>query len=95
MQQKDISADEEKRLSFFKVTAVFLEAQSLLQESNYDKTSADGYLPRIPRQIITFPTKLITREQPLGSFKVASLKNGDRLLRSCGYMANVCSLPIA
>jgi hypothetical protein len=31
------------------------------------------------------------KEQPPGSFMVVFLKNGSRLLRSCGYMANVRS----
>ncbi len=33
---------------------------------------------------------LTMREQPPGSFEVIFLKSGGRLLRSCGYMANVC-----
>ena len=67
-----------------------LEAQPWLQESKCDKTFIVGFLPLIPQQIIMSPATPTMREQPPGSFKVVCLKNGDRRLLSCGYMANVC-----
>jgi len=62
----------------------------LLQESKCDKTSTVGFLPLIPQRIIISPATLTMREQPPGSFRVVCFKSGDRRLRSCGYMANVC-----
>jgi hypothetical protein len=82
---------EEKRLSFPILPHVFLEPYSRPQESKCEETSTVGSLPRIHLQITIFLVTLTTREQLLGFFKVASIKNGGRLLHSCGYMANVRS----
>ena len=69
----------------------FLKPHSSPQESKCDETSTVGSLPRIPLQITIFLVTLTTREQLLGFSKVASIKNGDRLLHSCGCMENVRS----
>ena len=63
------------------------------QERSCNKrSSTNGFLPRIPPSIITLPAKLITRGRLLGSFRVLLSRNGNRLLRFYGYMANVRSL---
>jgi hypothetical protein len=68
-----------------------LDAQSWSQERKCGKTSTVGFLPWIPQQTMKLLATLTMREQPPGSFKVVFLKNGGQLLRSCGYMENVCS----
>jgi len=78
--------------NFLLLPHFLLEAQSWLQESKCDKTSTVGFLPLIPQRIITLHATLTMTEQPPGSSRAVCLKSGDRPLRSCGYMANVCFL---
>ena len=84
---------QERRSSFLLLPHLFsrLSHGQWAQESKHDETSTVGFLPLILQQTMRLLAMLTMREQPRGSFMVVFLKSGGRLLRSCGYMANVRS----
>src|SRR6266849_4737563 len=89
MAKRQEASCKRKSVCHFNLATVLLDAQSWSQEGKCDRTSAGGYLPPIPQLITTSRAKLTTRELPVGSSKVVSSTSGGRVLRSCGYMANV------
>ena len=57
-----------------------VQAQSSIQGANCDRTFVDGSLHQIRLPITTLHVVFTIREQRIGSFKAASLENGDQLV---------------
>jgi hypothetical protein len=68
-----------------------VHAKSSLQEINYDKTFADGSLPRIHLLTTTLPAVPIASKQRTGFSKEVSSPNGNPMAHFCGSTENVRS----
>ena len=68
-----------------------MQAQALLQRTNYDRIFVDGSRLQIHLQITTLRVTLITREPRHGSSEAVFIRIGNqqRLIRSSGFMENV------
>jgi hypothetical protein len=61
------------------------------QRTSYERNYKAGSPPQIPPQITTSHARHTTRERHPGFSKAVFLNSGNRLLLSCGSMANVRS----
>jgi hypothetical protein len=83
--------DQVKSLSFSFCVDIRVQANESLQGINYDKTFADGSLPRIPLLTTTLPVAPIASKQRTGFSKEVSSPNGSPRARFCGSTENVRS----